>query len=81
MKSSPSPGCSQGMNIWKVDPPAIEKKIAQTSLGAPGAWCAASFRVASLSMSKNACRSAIVALRKLYYVDADGVMFKEVERR
>ena len=70
-------GLRQGMNIWKVDPAAIERKIAKHP------WVRRVLvhrefphRI-TIDVEERAPK-AIVAVRKLYYVDADGVLFKEV---
>ena len=71
-------GLHQGMNIWKVDLPAIEKKVGKHP------WVRRVLvrrefpRRIIIDVEERAAASAIVALRKLYYVDADGVVFKEV---
>jgi len=70
-------GLRQGMNIWKVDPAAIEKKIAKHP------WVRRVLvrrefpRRITIDVDERTPK-AIVAVRKLYYVDADGVLFKEV---
>jgi len=71
-------GLRQGMNIWKIDPAEIETKIAKHP------WVRRVLvhrefpRRITIDVEERAPR-AIVAVRKLYYVDADGVLFKEVE--
>ena len=70
-------GLSKGMNIWKIDPGAIETKIAKHP------WVRRVLvhrefpRRISIDVEERRPR-AIVAIAKLYYVDADGVLFKEV---
>jgi cell division protein FtsQ len=70
-------GLSKGMNIWKVDPAGIERKIAKHP------WVRRVLvhrefpRRISIDVEERKPR-AIVALGKLYYVDADGVIFTEV---
>jgi cell division protein FtsQ len=70
-------GLQQGMNIWRVDPAAIESKIAEHP------WVKRVLvrrefpRLIVIDVEERVPK-AIVALRKLYYVDADGVLFKEV---
>ena len=71
-------GLKQGMNIWKVDPAAIEKKVARHP------WVRQvlvrrEFPRRIVIDVEERIPKAIVALRKLYYIDADGVVFKEVE--
>jgi cell division septal protein FtsQ len=70
-------GLKQGMNIWQVDPVAIEKKVAKHP------WVRRvlvrrEFPRRIVIDVEERMPKAIVALRKLYYVDADGVLFKEV---
>ena len=71
-------GLRQGMNIWRIDPSAIEKKIAKHP------WVRRVLvhrefpRRITIDVEERAPR-AIAAVRKLYYVDADGILFKEVE--
>lgn len=70
-------GLRRGMSIWRIDLGEIEKKIRRH------AW------VRRVSARREFPRrviidveerrpKAIVALRKLYYVDGDGIVFKEV---
>ncbi len=70
-------GLRRGMSIWSIDLAAIEKKIGRHP------W------VRRVSVRREFPRrviidveertpKAIVAMRKLYYVDSDGVVFKEV---
>ena len=49
-------------------------KKSPSILGCAASWCAANSRGALSSTSRNEARRAIVALRKLYYIDADGVV-------
>ena len=70
-------GLKQGVNIWQVDPVAIEKKVAKHP------WVRRvlvrrEFPRRIVIDVEERMPKAIVALRKLYYVDADGVLFKEV---
>jgi cell division protein FtsQ len=71
-------GLSKGMNIWKVDPAGIERKIAKHP------WVRRVLvhrefpRRITIDVEERTPR-AIVALRKLYYVDTDGVIFTEVQ--
>jgi cell division protein FtsQ len=70
-------GLRQGMSIWKVELDHIEKKIAKHP------WVRRVLvrrefpRRIIIDVEERAPR-AIVAVRKLYYVDADGAVFKEV---
>jgi len=71
-------GLSKGMNIWKIDPAGIERKIAKHP------WVRRVLvhrefpRRITIDVEERTPR-AIVAIRKLYYIDADGVIFKEVQ--
>ena len=70
-------GLRRGMSIWSLDLPGIEKKIARHP------WVRRVIvrrefpRRVIIEVEERAPK-AIVALGKLYYVDADGVVFKEV---
>lgn len=65
------------MNMWKIEPADIERKIAKHP------WVRRVLvrrefpRRVVIEVEERAPK-AIVALGKLYYVDADGVVFKEV---
>lgn len=70
-------GLRRGMSIWSLDLPGIEKKIAKHP------WVRhvivrRDFPSRVIIDVEERTPKAIVALRKLYYVDADGVVFKEV---
>lgn len=71
-------GLRQGMNIWQVDPAGIEKRIAKH------AWVRRVLvhrefpRRITIDVEERTPK-AIVAVRKLYYVDTDGILFKEVQ--
>jgi cell division protein FtsQ len=71
-------GLSKGMNIWKIDPAGIERKIAKHP------WVRRVLvhrefpRRITIDVEERTPR-AIVAIGKLYYVDADGVIFTEVK--
>lgn len=70
-------GLRHGMNIWKIDPPAIEKKIAKL------AWVRRvlvrrEFPRRVVVEVEERIPKAMVAMGKLYYVDIDGAVFKEV---
>ena len=71
-------GLSHGMSIWRVDPQAIEKKVARHPwVGRVLVRREFPRRVAIEVEEREA--KAIAALGKLYYVDRDGFIFKEVE--
>ncbi|HEX9263171.1 MAG TPA: FtsQ-type POTRA domain-containing protein [Candidatus Binatia bacterium] len=70
-------GLRQGTSIWKIDLAAIENKIARHP------WvrrvlARREFPRRIIIDVEERVPKAIVAIRKLYYVDADGVVFKEV---
>lgn len=71
-------GLRRGMNIWNVDAVAIEKKIAKHP------WVRRVLvrrdfpRRVVIDVEERAPK-AIVGAGKLYYIDADGVVFKEVD--
>jgi cell division septal protein FtsQ len=70
-------GLRRGMSIWSIDLAAIEKKIGRHP------WVRRVFvrrefpRRVIIDVEERTPK-AIVAMRKLYYVDSDGVVFKEV---
>lgn len=70
-------GLQQGMNIWRVDPAAIESKIAKHPW-VKRVLVRREFPRRIVIDVEERVPKAIVALRKLYYVDGDGVLFKEV---
>ncbi len=70
-------GLRRGMSIWDIDLAAIEKKIGRHP------WVRRvlvrrEFPRRVIIDVEERTPKAIVAMRKLYYVDADGVVFKEV---
>ena len=71
-------GLKPGMNLWRIEPATIEKKIAKHP------WVRRVLvrrefpRRVVIEIEERTPR-AIVAIGKLYYVDSDGVVFKEVE--
>lgn len=70
-------GLKHGMNIWRIEPATIEKKVAKHP------WVRRVLvrrefpRRVVIEIEERTPR-AIVAMGKLYYVDSDGVVFKEV---
>lgn len=71
-------GLRQGMSIWKIELDRIEKKIAKHP------WVRRvlvrrEFPSRIIIDVEERTPKAIVAVRKLYYVDSDGAVFKEVE--
>ena len=70
-------GLRRGMSIWSIDLAVIEKKIGRHP------WvrrvlARREFPRRVIIDVEERTPKAIVAMRKLYYVDADGVVFKEV---
>ena len=70
-------GLRHGMNIWKIEPVAIERKIVKHP------WVRhvlvrRDFPRRIVIEVEERLPKAIVAMKKLYYVDGDGVIFKEV---
>jgi cell division protein FtsQ len=70
-------GLRQGMNIWKVQPAAIEKKLAQHP-SVRRVLVRREFPRRVVVEIEERVPKAIVAMRRLYYVDADGVVYKEI---
>jgi cell division protein FtsQ len=70
-------GLRHGMNMWKIEPAAIEKKISK-NLWVRRALVRREFPRRIVIDVEERVPKAIVALGKLYYVDADGAVFKEV---
>ena len=70
-------GLRRGMSLWSIDLATIEKKIGRHP------WVRRVFtrrefpRRVIIDVEERTPK-AIVALRKLYYVDSDGVVFKEI---
>jgi cell division septal protein FtsQ len=71
-------GLRQGMNIWKIDLAEIESKVAKHPWVRRVVVRREFPRRITIDVEERVPR-AIVALRKLYYVDSDGVIFKEVD--
>jgi cell division septal protein FtsQ len=70
-------GLQHGMNLWRIEPATIEKKIAKHP------WVRRvlvrrEFPRRVVIEIEERTPKAIVATGKLYYVDSDGVVFKEV---
>ena len=70
-------GLKNGMNMWRIEPTTIERKIAKH------AWVRRvmvrrEFPRRVVIAIEERIPKAIVALGKLYYVDSDGLVFKEV---
>jgi cell division protein FtsQ len=70
-------GLKNGMNIWKIDPAEIEKKIARQPWVRHVVVRREFPRRVVIDVEERVAK-AIVAIGKLYYVDADGVIFKEL---
>ena len=71
-------GLSHGMNIWKIDPRAIEGKV-QRHLWVKQVMVRREFPHRVVIEVQERVPRGVVVLGKLYYVDADGLVFKEVE--
>ena len=70
-------GLKHGMTIWRIDPAAIEKKFAKHP------WVRRvvvrrEFPGRVLIEVEERAPKAILAMGKLYYVDAEGMVFTEV---
>lgn len=70
-------GLRHGMNIWEIEPVAIEKKVARHPW-VRRALVRREFPRRVVIEVEERRPKAVVALGQLYYVDADGVIFKEV---
>ena len=70
-------GLKQGMNMWRIEPAAIEKEIAKHPW-VRRALVRREFPRRVVIEIEERTPKAIVAIGKLYYVDSDGVVFKEV---
>jgi cell division protein FtsQ len=73
-------GLRQGMNIWEVEPAVIEQKIAKHPW-VRRVWVRREFPHKVVVEIEERVPKAIVTMRGLYYVDAEGVVFKEVGER
>jgi cell division protein FtsQ len=71
-------GLSDGMSIWRVDPQAIEKKVARHPWVKQVLVRREFPRRVVIEVEEREAK-AIAALGKLYYVDRDGYIFKPVE--
>jgi cell division protein FtsQ len=70
-------GLKHGMNMWRIEPATIEKKVAKHP------WVRRvlvrrEFPRRVVIEIEERTPKAIVAMGKLYYIDSDGVAFKEV---
>jgi hypothetical protein len=72
-------GLSQGVSIWRVDPQAIEKKIARHPWVKQVLVRREFPRRVVIEVEEREPK-AIAALGKLYYVDRDGYIFKPSSR-
>lgn len=72
-------GLRHGMNIWKIDPVHIEKRIGRHPW-VRNVVVRREFPRRVVIEVEERRPKAIVASGKLFYVDGDGVVFKEVER-
>lgn len=70
-------GLRHGMNIWKIDPRSIEQKVAKHPWVRKVVVRREFPRRVVIEVEERVPK-AIVALGKLYFVDAEGVVFKEV---
>lgn len=70
-------GLHNGMNIWKIDPVSIEKRIARHPW-VRNVVVRREFPRRVVIEVEERRPKAIVAIGKLFYVDGDGVVFKEV---
>lgn len=70
-------GLKHGMNMWKIEPGTIEKKVAKHPW-VRHVMVRREFPRRVVIEVEERTPKAIVAMGKLYYVDSDGVVFKEV---
>ena len=70
-------GLRHGMNLWKIDPRSIERKVAKHPWVRKVVVRREFPRRVVIEVEERVPK-AIVALGKLYFVDAEGVVFKEV---
>ncbi len=70
-------GLNHGMNLWSIDPKSIEKKVARNPW-VKRVLVRREFPRRVVIEVEERVAKAIVVLNKLYYVDADGFVFKEV---
>ncbi|MGH7774496.1 MAG: cell division protein FtsQ/DivIB [Candidatus Binatia bacterium] len=70
-------GLSQGMNIWKVDPGIIERKVEQHPW-VKRVLVRREFPLRVVIEVQERVVKGIIVLEKLYYVDPEGFVFKEV---
>ncbi len=70
-------GLSQGMNIWKVDPGIIERKVGQHPW-VKRVLVRREFPLRVVIELQERVVKGIIVLEKLYYVDPEGIVFKDV---
>jgi cell division protein FtsQ len=70
-------GLKHGMNMWRIEPTTIERKVAKHPW-VRRAVVRREFPRRVVIAIEERIPKAIVALGKLYYVDSDGLVFKEV---
>lgn len=70
-------GLNHGMNLWRIDPRNIETKVARNPW-VKRVWVRREFPRRVVIEVQERVAKGIVVLSKLYYVDADGFLFKEV---
>lgn len=70
-------GLSHGMNIWKIDPRAIEEKVSKHPW-VKRVLVRREFPHRVVIEVEERMAKGIVVLGKLYYVDVEGLVFKEV---
>ena len=73
-------GLKHGMNLWKIDPLTIEQNIAKHPWVRRVTVRREFPRRVVIDVEERTAK-AIVALGRLYYVDSEGIVFKEVGER
>jgi cell division protein FtsQ len=71
-------GLKHGMNMWRIEPTTIERKVAKHPW-VRRAVVRREFPRRVVIAIEERIPKAIVAMGRLYYVDSDGLVFKEVE--